>query len=274
MEFLVEALMLVTWKEILMWVIGFVLIFLAIKFKMEPSLLLPIGFGCILVNIPLSNVLNQNGNNGIIEWLFHVGIEVSEAMPILLFIGIGAMIDFEPLISNPKLMFLGAFAQIGIFITLLLAALFGFAIQDAASIAMIGAADGPTSILVAQALFSKYLGPITIVAYSYMALVPIIQPPIIRLITTKKERLIRMDDQKIKKVSKTVKILFPIVITLVAGLIAPSSLALIGFLMFGNLIKECGVLGSLTNTAKDNLAGLITLLLGITIAFKDRKSVV
>ncbi|NCA92912.1 sodium ion-translocating decarboxylase subunit beta, partial [bacterium] len=267
MEYLTEALKLVGPGHVVMWLIGIILIFLAIRFKMEPAILLPIGFGCILVNIPLSNVLDQNGQAGIISWMFENGIAISEAMPILLFIGIGAMIDFEPLISNPKLFFLGGFAQIGIFITILFAAAIGFSIQDASSIGIIGAADGPTSILVAQALGSKYFGPIMVVAYSYMALVPIIQPPVIKLITTKKERLIRMDDQVVHKVPKLVKILFPIIITFVAGLIAPSSLALIGFLMFGNLIKECGVLGQLTNAAKDNLANLITLLLGITIAF-------
>lgn len=198
---------------------------------------------------------------------FEVGIEASEALPILLFIGIGAMIDFEPLIVNPKLMILGAFAQIGIFLTIILAVLMGFSINDAASIGIIGAADGPTSILVAMKLASNYIGPIMVVAYSYMALVPIIQPFVIKCCTTKKERLIRMDYSG-KKVSKSVKIFFPIIITVISGLIAPKSLALVGFLMFGNLIKECGVLGSLADTAKTTLANLITLLLGITIAFK------
>ncbi len=272
MDFLIEAIQLITWKEIVMWVIGFVLIYLAIKKEMEPALLLPMGFGAILVNIPLSNVLHEFVNNelqsqGIIQWLFEVGIEASEALPILLFIGIGAMIDFGPLISNPKLMILGAFAQLGIFLTIILASLLGFNINDAASIGIIGAADGPTSILVAMKLGSNYLGPIMVVAYSYMALVPIIQPAVIKTITTKKERRIKMEYSD-KQVSKTVKILFPIVITLVAGLIAPKSLALVGFLMFGNLLNECGVLGSLADTAKNQLANLITLLLGITVAFQ------
>lgn len=272
MDFLTEAIKLVTWKEVVMWVIGFVLIFLAIKKKMEPALLLPMGFGAILVNIPLSNVLNEyvDGvlqSQGIIQWLFEVGIEASEALPILLFIGIGAMIDFGPLISNPKLMILGAFAQLGIFLTIILASLLGFGIEDAASIGIIGAADGPTSILVAMKLGSNYIGPIMVVAYSYMALVPIIQPMVIKCITTRKERRIRMEYSE-KNVSKTVKILFPIVITMAAGLIAPKSLALVGFLMFGNLLSECGVLGSLADTAKNQLANLITLLLGITIAFQ------
>lgn len=267
MQFLLETLQAVTWQHAVMWVIGGILIFLAIKKDMEPALLLPMGFGAILVNIPFSNVLNSAEGAGIIEWLFEVGIAASEALPILLFIGIGAMIDFEPLIVNPKLMFLGAFAQLGIFLTILLAGLLGFDINDAAAIGIIGAADGPTSILVAQVLESKYLAPIMVVAYSYMALVPIIQPAVVKTITTKKERLIRME-YKGKKVPKIVKILFPIVITLVAGLIAPKSLALIGFLMFGNLLNECGVLGSLADTAKTSLSNLITLLLGITIAFQ------
>ncbi len=267
MEFLLDTLQAVTYEHVIMWLIGGILIFLAIKKDMEPALLLPMGFGAILVNIPFSNVLSSEEGAGIIEWLFNVGIEASEALPILLFIGIGAMIDFEPLIVNPKLMFLGAFAQLGIFLTIILAALLGFDIKDAASIGIIGAADGPTSILVAQVLGSNYLAPIMVVAYSYMALVPIIQPAVIKTITTKKERRIRME-YKGKKVPKIVKILFPIVITLAAGLIAPKSLALVGFLMFGNLLNECGVLGSLADTAKTSLSNLITLLLGITIAFQ------
>ena len=274
MQFLIETLQAVTWQHVVMWIIGLVLIWLAIKKEMEPALLLPIGFGAILVNIPFTNVLTDAeagaeaaGGAGIIQWLFEVGIEASEALPILLFIGIGAMIDFEPLIVNPKLMILGAFSQIGIFVTVILASLLGFNINDAASIGIIGAADGPTSILVAMKLASQYIGPIMVVAYSYMALVPIIQPAVIKCITTKKERRIRMD-YTTKHASKTVKILFPIVITIVAGLIAPKSLALVGFLMFGNLLSECGVLSSLADTAKNNLANLITLLLGITIAFQ------
>jgi len=267
-SFLTEAFALIGWKQIVMWVIGGILIFLAIRKQMEPSLLLPIGFGAILVNIPLSNVLTDDGGNaGIIQWLYETTIETSEALPILLFIGIGAMIDFEPLITNPKLMILGGFAQIGIFLTMVLAVVCGFPLTEAAAIAIIGAADGPTSILVANTLGSSYVGPITVVAYSYMALVPIIQPLVIKLLTTKKERLIRMDSNT-RKVSKVVKILFPIVITLVAGLIAPKSLALVGFLMFGNLLRECGVLSSLVETASSTLSNLITLILGITIAFQ------
>ena len=274
MEFLIESITsidAITWvKYLVMWAIGGVLIWLAIKKEMEPALLLPMGFGCILVNIPLSNVVNlPDGTVGIIDWLFEIGIHASEAMPILLFIGIGAMIDFGPLLTNPKLFVLGGSAQFGIFLTIVLAVLFGFDINDAEYIGIIGAADGPTSILVAIKLASKYVGPIMVVAYSYMALVPIIQPAVIKLTTTKKERAIRMHYSP-KQVSKMTRILFPIIVTVIAGLIAPSSLALIGFLMFGNLIRECGVLGTMTDTASNNLANLITLLLGITIASQLR----
>ncbi len=253
--------MAVTWQQIVMWVIGMVLIYLAISKDMEPALLLPIGFGTILINIPFS------GAEEIMAWLFNVGIQGAEVMPLLLFIGIGAMIDFAPLLTNPKLFIFGGAAQFGIFATILLAVLLGFSINDAASIGIIGAADGPTSIVVANALKSQYMGPIMVVAYSYMALVPVIQPAVIKMITTKKERLIRMDYVQ-KPVSKKMKILFPIVVTIVTGLIAPKALSLVGMLMFGNLIRECGVLGSLSETAQKELANLITLLLGITIAFQ------
>ncbi len=260
MEALYENIFLLDWRYIVMWIIGGVLIFLAIKKDMEPTLLLPIGFGTLLVNIPLSSAI---GEDGALTTLFNAGI-ANELFPLILFIGIGAMIDFEPLLVNPKLMIFGAAAQFGIFFTLCTASMF-FDINDAASIAIIGAADGPTSIVVAQQLGSKYLGAIMVAAYSYMALVPIIQPPIIKLMTTKKERLIRME-YKGKKVPKIVKILFPIVITMVTGIVAPSSVSLVGFLMFGNLIRECGVLNSLSETAQKVLANLVTIFLGITIA--------
>ena len=240
------------------------------KKEMEPSLLLPMGFGAILVNLPLSGavtqVLSTGTEVGPLDVLFDAGI-ANELFPLLLFVGIGAMIDFTPLLSNPKLMIFGAAAQFGIFFTLGAATLMGFELKDAASIAVIGAADGPTSIFVANFLESNYLGAIIVAAYSYMALVPIIQPPVIRLVTTKKERLIRMPYAE-KQVSKTAKILFPIIITMVAGLFVPRSVALVGFLMFGNLIRECGVLDSLSETAQKVLANLITLLLGLTVASK------
>ena len=259
MEFLYENLLSLTWQHLVMWCIGGVLIYLAIKKDMEPTLLLPMGFGTILVNLPFSGAVE------VLEVLFNAGIS-NELFPLLLFIGIGAMIDFGPILSNPKLMFFGAAAQFGIFFTLCLAAIF-FDIRDAASIAIIGAADGPTAIVVAQLLNSRYLGAIMVAAYSYMALVPIIQPPVIKLLTTKKERSIRMKYAP-SQVSKTTRILFPILITLIAGLIAPGSVALVGFLMFGNLLRECGVLNQLSETAQRVLANLITLFLGITIAFR------
>ncbi len=254
-----------------MYGVGLLLIYLAIYKDFEPALLLPMGFGAILVNLPDSGVLNQTlagigETNGIIEWLFNVGIETSEALPILLFIGIGAMIDFGPLLSNPKMFLFGAAAQFGIFFAISVATLLGFDLKDAASIGIIGAADGPTSILVSQILGSKYVGAIAVAAYSYMALVPIVQPFAIRLVTTKKERLIRMPYNP-KSVSKATRLLFPIAVTFIAGLVAPMSVALVGFLMFGNLIRECGVLNSLSDTAQNTLANLITLLLGITISF-------
>ncbi|MBQ2385450.1 MAG: sodium ion-translocating decarboxylase subunit beta, partial [Clostridia bacterium] len=244
------------WQRMVMWLIGALLIFLAIKFDMEPTLLLPMGFGAIVVNIPALY-------EGALSTLFEAGI-ANELFPLILFIGIGAMIDFGPILSNPKLMIFGAAAQFGIFFTFCLASLF-FDLPDAASIGIIGAADGPTAIVVAQKLMSKYTGAIMVAAYSYMALVPIIQPPIIKLLTTKKERRIRMP-YKANTVSKTTRILFPIIITVIAGLVAPDSIDLLGFLMFGNLIRECGVLNSLSETAQKVLANLITIFLGITVA--------
>ena len=269
MEILYSNLGNLTWQQVVMWAIGGLLVYLAIAKDMEPSLLLPMGFGAILVNLPMSGAVDQwvSGQleRGALSVLYDAGI-ANELFPLILFIGIGAMIDFGPLLTNPKLMIFGAAAQFGIFFTLCLAGMF-FDLPDAASIAIIGAADGPTAIVVAQKLKSQYLGAIMVAAYSYMALVPIIQPPVIRLVTTKKERLIRMPYAE-KQVSKTAKILFPIIITMVAGLFVPRSVALVGFLMFGNLIRECGVLDSLSETAQKVLANLITLLLGLTVASK------
>ena len=274
LNFLWVNLLAITPQQIVMYVVGAALIWLAIEKGFEPALLMPMGFGAILVNLPLSGVMNQfsegvGETHGIIQWLFEVGIEASEAMPILLFIGIGAMIDFGPLLSNPKLFLCGAAAQGGIFLTIMIAAALGFDLKDAASIGIIGAADGPTSILVSQTLGSNYIGAIAVAAYSYMALVPIIQPFAIKLVTTKKERAIKMEYRP-NAVTKTTRILFPIMVTFVAGLVAPASVSLVGFLMFGNLIRECGVLNRLSETAQNDLANLITLLLGITIAFSMR----
>jgi oxaloacetate decarboxylase beta subunit len=272
MEFsdLMPAIAGMTWKHLVMIGVGFTLVFLAIKKQYEPTLLLPMGFGAILANIPLSAVLTQidgAGNEvvGALEVFFEAGI-ATEVFPLLIFVAIGAMIDFSPLFQRPVLLLFGAAAQFGIFVTMILATLVGFDISEAASIGIIGAADGPTSIIVANQLAPNLLGPISVAAYSYMALVPIIQPPVIRLLTSKKERLMRMKSDSNKKVSKTALIMFPIIVTVLAGLIAPSSLALIGFLMFGNLIRECGVLNSLSKTAQNELANLVTILLGITIA--------
>ena len=274
MEFLWNGLLSITWQQVVMYAVGLLLIYLAIEKDYEPALLLPMGFGAILVNIPFSGALNQMMEgvgeiHGIVQRLFETGIEASEAFPLLLFIGIGAMIDFGPLLSNPKMFLFGAAAQFGIFFTIVVAAFLGFDIRDAASIGIIGAADGPTSILVSQVLKSNYIGPIAVAAYSYMALVPIIQPMAVKAVTTKKERMIKMPYQP-GKVSRLTRIAFPIIVTFIAGLVAPASVSLVGFLMFGNLIRECGCLNSLSETAQHTLANLITLLLGITISFSMR----
>lgn len=269
LSFLLYGVSGITPQMVVMWGIGGFLIWLAVKKDFEPSLLLPMGFGAILVNLPYSGVL---GESGIIQWLFNKGIAASEAMPLLLFVGIGAMIDFGPLLSNPRMILFGAAAQFGIFFTVCAAVLLGFPMRDAMSIGVIGAADGPTSILVSQVLDSAYKGAIAVAAYSYMALVPIIQPFAIRLVTTQKDRRIRMPYRP-DSVSKTTRILFPIIVTMIAGLIAPDSVALVGLLMFGNLIRECGRLESLSKAAQGPLANLITIFLGITIAFQMRADV-
>ena len=248
---------------LVMFAIGGTLIYLAIAKDMEPTLLLPMGFGTIIVNLPLAAVAGAISHEGAIEVLYNAGV-ANELFPLLLFIGIGAMIDFGPLLSNPKLMIFGAAAQFGIFFTLTVASLF-FPLNEAASIAIIGAADGPTSIFVAGELGSNYIGAIIVAAYSYMALVPIVQPPVIKLLTTKKERKIRMKYEG-KAISKRTRILFPIIVTIIAGVVSPQSAVLIGFLMFGNLIRECGVLDSLSETAQKVLANLVTIFLGITVA--------
>lgn len=267
-----EGFLALGWKQVIMYGIGVVLIYLAIAKEYEPALLLPMGFGAILVNLPLSGVLNQvmpgvGETHGVIQWLFEKGISSSEVMPLLLFIGIGAMIDFSPLLSRPVYFLFGASAHFGIFAVITLSCLFGFSLKDAAAIGIIGAADGPTTILVSQVLHSTYLGPIAVAAYSYMSLVPIIQPFAIKLVTTKKERMIRMEPVAGTEIPRILKIIFPIIVTVIVGFISPQAVALIGFLMFGNLIRECGVLESLSEAAQKNLTNLITLLLGITIAF-------
>ena len=267
LELLIANFANITWQSVVMWLIGGLLIYLAIAKEMEPTLLLPMGFGAILVNLPIA--VPGTGVQHVLGTLFDIGINGAELFPLLLFIGIGAMIDFQPLLTNPKLMIFGAAAPFGIFFTMGAASLLGYDLKDAASIAIIGAADGPTSIFVATELGSKYLGAIMVAAYSYMALVPLVQPPIIKLCTTKAERKIKMVYTG-KPVSKLTKILFPIVVTVIVGFVAPDAVALIGFLMFGNLIRECGVLNSLSETAQNALANLITILLGITISFQMR----
>ncbi len=268
MSALIEGISSITFGNIVMWIIGGVLIYLAIAKDFEPALLLPMGFGAIIVNLPLSGAITQITNGtpveGILDILFNAGI-ATELFPLLIFIGIGAMIDFGPILQNPFMLFFGAAAQFGIFFTICLAGLLGFSINEAAAIGIIGAADGPTSIYVANKFAKDLLGPISIAAYSYMALVPVIQPFAIKLVTTKEERKIRMP-YRAEGVSKTTRIVFPIAITIVTGLIAPNAVPLIGFLMFGNLIRECGVLDRLSNTAQNELVNIITILLGITIA--------
>jgi oxaloacetate decarboxylase beta subunit len=249
-----------TIERVIMMAVGGVLIWLAIKYEYEPLLLLPIGLGCILANLPGTGMLDEGG---LLSVLYKAGIE-NELFPSLVFIGIGAMTDFGPLLENPKFVLFGAAAQFGIFGTLLIATLAGFNINQAASIGIIGAADGPTSIFVASELAPDLVGPITVAAYSYMSLVPVIQPPVMRLLTTKRERLIRMPYTS-HPISKTTRILFPIVVTIICALIAPAATALIGMLMFGNLVREAGVVERINQAAQNEIANIVTTFLGITI---------
>jgi len=277
MQILIEGLMAFTWQQAVMMLIGVALMWLGIKKEYEPTLLVPMGLGTILVNFPFSGIITQPGGpEGALDVLFEAGI-ATELFPLLIFIGIGAMIDFGPLLQNPFMMLFGAAAQLGIFLTAIVVVLVSgvafmpdfmhFTLKEAASIGIIAAADGPTSIFVAGELAPALLAPITVAAYSYMALVPIIQPPVIKALTSKKERRIHMKYEP-KDVSKTAKILFPLIITFVAGFVAPMSLPLIGFLMFGNLLRECGVLDTLSNTAQNELVNIVSILLGLTIAAK------
>ncbi len=250
-----------TWQMVLMWGIGLGLMYLAVVKDYEPLLLMPMGFGAILTNIPFSSAV---GPDGPLTTLLHAGIS-NELFPVLIFIAVGAMCDFTPLLQMPFMMIFGAAAQLGIFATIVIAALLGFPLNLAAAIGIIGAADGPTTIFVANKFAKELLGPLSVAAYSYMSLVPIIQPPVIRALTTKKERMIRMPYKAADGVSKQALIAFPIMITIVAGIIAPISVALIGFLMFGNLLRVCAGVEKLSDTAQNALANLVTLLLGITI---------
>lgn len=272
---LFEGILTFHWEYLVMYAIGGLLIYLAIAKDYEPMLLLPIGFGAILVNLPLSIIWGHGTEVGLLQVVYNAGI-LTELFPALIFIGIGAMTDFRPLLATPKMMFFGAAAQFGIFFTVM-AAIFltqafpalGFTLKDAASIGIIGAADGPTSIIVASQFSKKLLPAITVAAYSYMSLVPIIQPPIIKLLTTREERKIRMIYSDVT-LPKWVMILFPIGVTVLAGIIAPISAPLIGLLMFGNLLKEAGVVERLAQAAQKELSNIVTLLLGITIGASMR----
>ncbi len=248
------------WQNVVMMIAGLVLIYLAISKGFEPLLLIPIGFGAILVNFPLAEFM---ADNGVFMAFYKAGI-LTEIFPILIFIGIGAMIDFGPVIANPIVLLLGAAGQFGIFLTLLLALNLGFTRLEAASIGIIGAMDGPTAIYVTSRYAPQLLGAISVAAYSYMSMVPILQPPIMRLMTTKKERGIVMD-YGTKSVSKKAKVLFPLIITFLTALIAPLGLPLMGALMLGNFLKECGAVDRLAKTASTEMTNIVTLLLGISI---------
>ena len=254
-----------SWKHIVMWVIGALLIYLAVKHDYEPALLLPIGFGAVLANIPHSSAISQvKGEEGFLFVLYNAGI-ANELFPVLIFVAIGAMCDFAPLIRNPKVMLFAAAAQFGIFATAVAATFLGFSFEHASAIGIIGAADGPTTIYVASRFAVELLGPLSVAAYCYMSLVPVIQPPVIKALTTESERKIRMGYENAEPVSQTTKFLFPIMVTLIAGIVAPISVALIGSLMFGNLLKESGCTENLSGCAENELANLVTLLLGVVI---------
>ncbi|MGI6075222.1 MAG: sodium ion-translocating decarboxylase subunit beta [Pyramidobacter sp.] len=269
MESFFSGFMALTWQQIVMIGVGGLLIYLAVVKEYEPSLLLPMGFGTILVNIPMTAALTQAAGGtvipGAISVLFDAGI-ANEMFPLLIFIGIGAMMDFSPMIERPVYALFGLTAQAGIFLTMGLALLLGFDVKEAASIGIIGAADGPTSIYVSTRFAPHLLGPISVAAYSYMSLVPVIQPPVIRLLTTKSERAINMPASATRGVSKRTRVLFPIVVTLVVGIFAPSSSTLIGFLMFGNLLRESGVVRRLSESAQNELANIVTIMLGLGIS--------
>jgi oxaloacetate decarboxylase beta subunit len=246
--------------NLVMLAVAAALLYLGVRKQVEPLLLVPIGFGCLLVNVPLSDLMDEGG---LLRILYDMGI-ANELFPLLIFIGIGAMIDFGVLLENPKILLFGAAGQIGIFLTLLLALGLGFTEKEAVSIAIIGACDGPTAIYVTSQFAPHLLGAVSVAAYSYMALVPIIQPPIMRALTTQKERVVRMGTLK-KSVSPATKLLFPIVVTLVTGLIAPKGLPLMGAIMLGNFMRECGVVARLTKASENEIANVVTLFLGLAI---------
>ena len=248
------------WSNPIMIVVGMILLYLGIKKDIEPVLLVPIGFGCILVNIPLAGLMDKDG---FLRIIYEAGI-ITELFPLFIFVGIGAMTDFGPLLENPKIFLLGAAGQFGIFLTLALALALGFTKLQAVSIGIIGACDGPTAIYVTSQYAPELLGAVSVAAYCYMSLVPIIQPPIMRLLTTQEEKVINMGAVK-KSVSKTTKLLFPLVVTILGGLIAPKGLPLLGTIMLGNFMKECGAVSRLTRASENEIANIVTLLLGISI---------
>lgn len=251
-------------SQFAMYAIGAVLIYLAVAKDYEPALLLPIGFGAILVNLPLEILWAHDGETGALQILYNAGI-MTELFPLLIFIGVGAMIDFRPLLQRPWMLIFGIVAHFGIFVAAILAHfVFGFNWADALSIGTIGAADGPTAIFVSRKFAPGLLGPITVVAYSYMSLVPLILPPVIKLLTTKKERLLRVTAVD-SNIPKWVTVAFPIIVAVVCGILVPVSAPLMGFLMFGNLIRECGVIEKLSKSAQNELASIVTLLLGISV---------
>lgn len=258
----------VTWQNMVMMLVGAFLLYLSIEKNFEPTLLLPMGFGTLLVNLPLSSAIDQMAGTEVVEgalsMLFRMGI-ATEILPLLILIAVGAMCDFGPLLANPKVFLFGLAAQMGIFLTMGIALLLGFNVYEAASIGIIGAADGPTSIYVATRFAPHLLGPISVAAYTYMALVPMIQPPVIMAITTEKERRMRMPAPT-RTVTKRAKIFFPIAITMLGGIIAPASVSLLGFVMFGNLLRESGVTERLSQAAQNELANIVTILLGFSIS--------
>lgn len=268
MELFIRTLEAATWQDTVMTLVGAALIYLAVKKEFEPNLLLPMGFGTILVNLPLSSALDQLAGGKLVEgalsMFFRLGI-ATEIFPLLILVAVGAMCDFTPLLANPKMFVFGITAQAGIFLTMGLALFFGYNVFEAASIGIIGAADGPTSIYVSSRFAPKLLGPISVAAYTYMALVPLIQPPVITALTTQKERRIRMPYAE-RPVSRRMLILFPIAITIIGGVIAPASVSLLGFVMFGNLLRVSGVTDRLSNAAQNELANIATILLGFSIS--------
>ena len=268
MELFIRTLEAATWQNAVMTLVGAALIYLAVKKEFEPNLLLPMGFGTILVNLPLSSALDQLAGvklvEGALSMFFRLGI-ATEIFPLLILVAVGAMCDFTPLLANPKMFVFGITAQAGIFLTMGLALFFGYNVFEAASIGIIGAADGPTSIYVSSRFAPNLLGPISVAAYTYMALVPLIQPPVIMALTTQKERWIKMPYAE-RPVSRRMLILFPIAITIIGGVIAPASVSLLGFVMFGNLLRVSGVTDRLSNAAQNELANIVTILLGFSIS--------